>query len=171
MRSSPVTNSMNPTIQEAREFALTAHGAQQYGDHPYSYHLDAVVDLLEPYGEQAQIAGYLHDTVEDTPTEPGEIIARFGSEVAEAVSLVSDEPGETRSERKTKTHAKLAATTNSLALIVKAADRLANLLESSKDAANGKLQMYREENPAFRAAAYRPGLCDGLWFRIDEIIG
>jgi hypothetical protein len=51
-----------------------------------------------------------------------------------------------------------------------AADRLANLRMSVADPAGGKLAMYRQEHPAFRAAAYRPGLGDELWAEIDRIV-
>ncbi|MEQ8789220.1 MAG: hypothetical protein RIC55_23100 [Pirellulaceae bacterium] len=37
---------MSTRIEQAREFALTAHGEQLYGSHPYIAHLDAVVALL-----------------------------------------------------------------------------------------------------------------------------
>ena len=57
---------MNDTVIKARDFANQHHGEQRYGDRPYAYHLDAVVTLLEPYGESAQVIGYLHDVVEDT---------------------------------------------------------------------------------------------------------
>jgi hypothetical protein len=30
--------------------------------------------------------------------------------------------------------------------------------------------MYRREHPAFREAAYRPGLCDELWREMDRIL-
>ncbi len=55
-------------------------------------------------------------------------------------------------------------------LIPMAADRLANLRMSVADPAGGKLAMYRQEHPAFRAAAYRPGLGDELWAEIDRIV-
>jgi hypothetical protein len=155
----------------ARAFALAAHGDQRYGSLPYSHHLDAVAALLAPYGEQAQVVGYLHDTVEDTETMVTEIRDRFGPEIAECVSLVTDEHGANRRERKAKTNAKLAATSNQTALIVKAADRLANLQASVQTQANDKLQMYRREHDAFRQAVYRSGLCDELWDQIDDIIG
>jgi len=58
-----------------------------------------------------------------------------------------------------------------LALIVKAADRLANLRESAKAGKASKLEMYRGEHPSFRNAACRRGLCDGLWEEMDQIIG
>jgi guanosine-3',5'-bis(diphosphate) 3'-pyrophosphohydrolase len=157
-------------VSEAREFALTAHGQQMYGDKPYSYHLDAVVELLVPYGETAQIVGYLHDVAEDTAITIQQIRDRFGDEVAMCASLVTDEPGTNRKERKQKTNAKLAACANDIALIVKAADRLANLRESVKSGGS-KLGMYRREHMPFVTAAYRPGLCDGIWKEINELIG
>jgi guanosine-3',5'-bis(diphosphate) 3'-pyrophosphohydrolase len=161
---------MSPAIERARAFAIKAHADQQYGSHPYSYHLDAVATLLTSFGEQAQIAAYLHDVVEDTDVPIAEIAATFGHQVADCVAVVTDEPGENRRARKSTTNAKLSATSNSLALMVKAADRLANLMESQRCPASGKLAMYRREHEAFRKAAYRPGLCDDLWHHIDSII-
>lgn len=161
---------METRTQAARDFAIKAHGAQQYGPHPYSYHLDAVAALVAQFGEDFEIVAYLHDTVEDTATTLDEIEATFGSKIAECVSILTDETGENRKARKAKTNAKLAATTNILALTVKAADRLANLLECQRDTSGGKLQMYRREHSAFREAAYRDRLCDDLWSRIDSII-
>lgn len=161
---------MNSEIQRAREFAIRAHADQRYGTHPYSYHLDAVAELLAPYGEQAQVAAYLHDTVEDCDVSSAEIAAAFGSEMADCIAVLTDESGEDRQARKAKTNAKLRASSNTLALTVKAADRLANLMESQRDAGGSKLGMYRREHEAFKNAAYRPGLCDELWQRIDAII-
>ncbi len=161
---------MEPRTQAARDFAINAHSGQQYGLHPYSYHLDAVAALVAPFGDDFQIVAYLHDTVEDTATTEEEIEATFGRTIAECVSILTDEPGDNRKARKAKTNAKLASTTNTLALTVKAADRLANLLECQRDTSGGNLQMYRREHQAFREAAYRDGLCDDLWSRIDSVI-
>ena len=159
-------------VQLARNFAIVAHGGQLYGDQPYVVHLDTVANLLGPFGEQAQIAGYLHDVVEDTAVGREQIAAEFGKAVAACVALVTDEAGANRRERKARTNDKLAAVTaeNSLALIVKAADRLANLRASVQASADSKLGMYRKEHGAFRAAAYRAGLCEALWQEIEEII-
>ncbi|MBU6174511.1 MAG: HD domain-containing protein [Planctomycetes bacterium] len=161
---------MNPKIQVARDFAIRAHGSQQYGHQPYVYHLDSVAELLISFGEEAIIAAYLHDTVEDTETTLEDIRVMFGEDSAACVHLLTDEPGENRKARKAKTNEKLSKTSNTLALTVKAADRLANLQEASQDPASGKLEMYRREHDAFRLAVYRPGLCDELWVRIDAII-
>ena len=56
---------MLEAVTHARSFAIAAHGDQMYGDHPYSVHLDTVAELLAPFGEEAQIVGYLHDKAAD----------------------------------------------------------------------------------------------------------
>jgi (p)ppGpp synthase/HD superfamily hydrolase len=162
MSNRPITQH---DVSRARAFALRAHGDQRYGDHPYSYHLDAVAEILEPYGHAAQVVGYLHDVVEDTSVPIEEIRAEFGELVAACVLLVTDLPGENRSERKLATNAKLAQVDGEerLALIVKAADRFANVRACALSGNESKLAMYRAEHPAFREAAYRAKLCDGLW--------
>lgn len=163
---------MGEEVSRAREFAIAAHGDQKYGDQPYSIHLDAVVELLAPFGELAQVIGYLHDVVEDTAVTLDAVRQAFGDPVATRVALVTDEPGANRRERKAKTNAKLSTVSDedALALVVKAADRLANLRASARGGADSKLDMYRREHPAFRAAAYRSGLCDELWREMDRIL-
>jgi hypothetical protein len=156
----------------AREFALKAHGDQKYGDRPYSYHLDAVTDILRGFSETAQIIGYLHDVLEDTATARSEIQAVFGPKVTEAVALLTDEPGETRRERKEMTMRKLAAIHGDLevALIVKAADRLANIRACHDFNRPDKLEMYAQEHASFARAVFRPGICDSLWCEMAERI-
>lgn len=159
-------------VARARAFALDAHGSQRYGDHPYSFHLDAVAEILEPYGPLAQVVGYLHDVVEDTPVTVETVRDQFGELVSGCVGLVTDAHGANRSERKVATNTKLAGVEGDerLALIVKAADRLANVRMSALSGDDSKFEMYRAEHPAFHAAVYRPGLCDGLWDAIGLIL-
>ncbi len=159
-------------VTRARAFAIRAHGDQRYGTYSYSYHLDAVAEILEPFGQAAKVVGYLHDVVEDTSTPLNEIREQFGDLVARCVALVTDSPGSNRAERKLATNAKLLKVDGDerLALIVKAADRLANVRMSALSANDEKLNMYRNEHPAFRAAAYRMGLCDGLWDAMGLIL-
>jgi guanosine-3',5'-bis(diphosphate) 3'-pyrophosphohydrolase len=95
--------------QQARIFAIAAHAEQKYGHHPYSFHLDAVAALASPYGEEAVVVAYLHDTAEDTQITIAEVESKFGSKVAACVSLLTDEPGANRKERKAKAYAKLVA--------------------------------------------------------------
>lgn len=158
-------------IEEARRFAIKAHGDQRYGSRPYTEHLEAVAALVVDFGEVAQIVAYLHDIVEDTQVELAEIEVRFGSFVADCVSILTDEPGESRKEKKRQTYAKMAEVSGELelALAVKAADRLANLLACLADENTKKLGFYRQEHEAFRRAAFRPGRASDLWLEMDEI--
>jgi guanosine-3',5'-bis(diphosphate) 3'-pyrophosphohydrolase len=159
-------------VIKARAFAIKAHGDQKYGEKPYLVHLEDVVGIVEPYGEEAQVVGYLHDVVEDTSHTLDEIRSVFGKHVADCVVLLTDPPGGDRAEKKEKSHQKLSQVKGDLelALIVKAADRLANVRASMRDGNEKKLAKYRGEHVAFRAAAYRAGLCDAFWREIDRLI-
>lgn len=160
-------------IDEVRTFAVDAHGDQTYGAHPYSVHLDAVAELAAPYGELAQVVAYLHDVVEDTTVGLDEIETRFGKLVADCTAILTDEPGKNRKERKRKTYAKMARVSGDqeLALIVKAADRLANIRACVADGNERLLNVYKSEHPTFRESVYRDGLCSSLWQEMDEIVG
>jgi guanosine-3',5'-bis(diphosphate) 3'-pyrophosphohydrolase len=163
---------MSTTIEKARLYAVAAHGNQQYGDRPYSFHLDAVAALAEPYGEDAVVVAYLHDTVEDTDVTLASIEAEFGSRVAACVSLLTDEPGANRKERKARTYAKLAQAKGEteLALVVKVADRLANVRACIADRKVSLWRLYQSEQQAFKKAAFRSGQCDPLWSELDRFL-
>ncbi len=167
---------LNPTVLAAREFAIKAHGNQQkYGGKPYVYHLDMVADLVKDYGEQAQIIAYLHDVLEDTNTYSHQILEGFGYYVTTCVELLTDEEGSTRAERKAKTNRKLAMAGPNLniALVVKAADRLANVTATVDDTPEAKakyLKMYKEEHPEFKKAVYRPNICEDIWIKLNSIL-
>lgn len=163
---------MSATLDQARSFAIAAHGEQKYGEHPYSYHLDAVAAIAAPYGEEATVVAYLHDTVEDTEATLADVESQFGANVAACVALLTDELGVNRKERKFKTYAKLALVSGptELALLVKVADRLANVRACVQDRKTGLWELYRSEHLAFRQAAYRPGLCDAQWAELDRLL-
>lgn len=154
---------------KAREFAIAAHKNQMYGVHPYSYHLDAVASIVRKYGEMAETVAYLHDVVEDTDVTLDEIEKQFGSLVSRCVAILTDEPGKDRKERKSKTYAKMAKVTGeeNLALLVKAADRLANVRASVADKNNKLIEMYKSEYPVFKSAVYREGLCEDIWRELE----
>lgn len=181
-------------LEKARQLAVEAHGEQKYGDEPYSSHLDAVVDLLESYGDDAKVIGYLHDILDDTDVDIRTIEREFGHFISECVSILRDEPGENRKERKDKTYAKLARITGKeqLALVVCVADRLSNIQaciigvkaelpttdknlrkmkKKLRERNKSLLKMYRSEQSDFRNAVYRAGLCDELWSQIDSALG
>lgn len=160
------------TVQDVRNRAIAVHGNQLYDGKPYVVHLDEVANIVKPWGEHAVILAYLHDEGEDVnkhlPRNEriGSIRSVFGDKIAREVDLITDEDGKNRRERKTNTYPKLSAAgpDMSLAIVVKVADRLANVR-------HGRLNdMYRKEHPQFKAAAYRPGLCDQLWREIETIL-
>lgn len=158
-------------IQKAREFAIKAHGAQMYGSAPYAVHLDAVAEILSGYGELAVTIGYLHDVVEDTAVSLAEIEASFGEVVAVSVGYLSDASGGSRAERKAAANAKLAAVPAeyNVALLVKAADRLANVGASIAGNA-ALLALYKNEHAAFKAAVYRAGVGEAIWAELNELL-
>jgi len=161
---------MNERIKKARDFAIENHGNQLYDkDKPYVYHLDKVVEILKPYGSEAQIIGYLHDVVEDTDVELYEIEDEFGRFILTCVDILTDEPGNTRKDRKLPTYKKVTFFTSDtekydVALIVKVADRLSNILEGKKN------DMYKKEHEEFRNTYYKQNLCDEIWDRIEKIL-
>ncbi len=160
------------TVNDAKTLAENAHRGQKYGSKPYMYHVSQVVALAQPYGEAATILAYLHDVVEDTSVSLENIENQFGSEVAKSLLVLTDPDIKDRQQRKEQSHQKLAMvdplSEQRWALIVKAADRLANTQACIADNYCKKIDMYRSEYPAFKKAAYRPNLCDELWTKLDE---
>jgi len=136
------------------------------------FHLDQVAAKLSEYDELALTVAYLHDVLEDTPIDRGAIVEQFGEFVAECVTLLTDERGVNRKERKSKTYEKLSRVTgpSELALMVKVADRLANVEACIADLKVDLFKVYQSEHPAFRAAAYRAGQCDTLWSALDRLL-
>ncbi|MDU9049504.1 MAG: HD domain-containing protein [Candidatus Electrothrix sp. Rat3] len=156
---------------KAREFACKYHGEQKYGEHPYVVHLDAVADLVQQYGESAVVIAYLHDVVEDTSISLFDIEKEFGRLVADCVAVLTDEPGEDRKERKAKTYAKMARVCGEteIALLVKAADRLANMRACVAGSKQRLLAVYKDEYPVFKKAVFRPGICEKIWVELAAL--
>lgn len=154
--------------------AVKAHGDQKYGEHPYSFHLDAVAALVAPY-EDSIILAYLHDTLEDTKLTKDEIEAVYGPFITCCVDLLTDQPGPNRKARKTATYARLqaieAASPEHLVLTVKAADRLANVRQCVEDGNKSLLKMYADEHDAFLFAVFRKEVNADLIEKIHVLLG
>lgn len=153
-------------VKEARMVAVKAHQGQYYDEmFPYEKHLDDVVEILELFGftnAKLLIAGYLHDVIEDGIVSYNDIKNYFGKDVAEIVYCVTDELGRNRKERKMKTLPKIKS--NNDAIIVKLADRIANINHG------GKVDMYAKEYADFKEALYIPGVCDIMWKHLEDIL-
>jgi (p)ppGpp synthase/HD superfamily hydrolase len=84
-------------ILAARKFAKEVHeGQSDKAGKEYYCHVWRVGDMVEAAGgtEAQVLAGYLHDTVEDTDATLEEVEAEFGTEVAELVDALSRRDGE-----------------------------------------------------------------------------
>ncbi|MGC1357342.1 MAG: HD domain-containing protein [Xanthobacteraceae bacterium] len=117
----------------AAEFAAKRHvnqrrkGAQA---EPYVNHLAEVAALLAgaTKGKDAALvaAGYLHDTLEDTPTEYEELLSIFGDDVAILVGAVTDDKSLPKAERK-RLQIEHAPKAIPRAKLLKLADKISNL--------------------------------------------
>ena len=166
------TDAERNTLQNIRMLAHFLHAKQTYGDEDYVHHIDSVVEVLLQYNIrylEVLMAAYLHDVVEDTQATFKLIEEYFGTHQMEMVHALTNEPGMNRKERNLKTYLKLKD--NRGALLVKLADRIANM-EYSKKQRSRFFQMYADEYPGFRYALYSPDHAEAkaLWDRLDELV-
>jgi (p)ppGpp synthase/HD superfamily hydrolase len=162
---------MNPNdlIGFARDFASITHAqtGQTYDGKPYSAHLEDVVEVLMRFGETDKVtlaAGYLHDVVEDAGVKISTIEDLFGPKVATLVGALTDEPGANRKERKAATYPKIRATPG--AVMLKLADRIANLENGLKTKNKRMVLMYSKEHFGFEMALRRlddPEIVHRMW--------
>lgn len=86
----------NPRFGEALAFAATAHGAvrqeRKGTDFPYIAHPIRVAEILDRFecGDEVIVAGFLHDTIEDTDVTAEKITATFNPRIATLVTSVSE---------------------------------------------------------------------------------
>ncbi|HEY3615021.1 MAG TPA: HD domain-containing protein [Gaiellales bacterium] len=162
-----MTDEDAPEPERALAWARARHGGQCYGGRPYATHLLAAAEVLRDcgYGDDPVLmsAAYLHDTIEDTDAEHADIARAFGARLADIVDAVSDPAGATRAERKAAAYPRIRALDD--AVRVKLADRIANV-----EAGGPRSAKYLDEQAAFRAELFRPGVADALWARLDRAL-
>lgn len=160
-------------LSKAKRLAELAHKDQKYGDDmPYTKHLKDVVLTLVRFGHKSielRTAAWLHDIVEDTVVTIDTIENEFGRKVSSLVWAVTNEGGKNRAERHLKTYPKIKRTPG--AIILKLADRIANVTQCIKDD-DDMLGMYRKEHKGFRDALYTPGQVEEpMWECLDNLLG
>lgn len=80
-------------VVAAKALAIKAHNGQtDIAGLPYITHPERVASRLETL--EAQVVGWLHDTVEDTALTIQDIAEQFGPETAAAVDAISRRDGE-----------------------------------------------------------------------------
>lgn len=167
-----MNNIEQETIKKAISFAHQKHGDQKYGNQPYTYHLNQVVNLLIEFGYEDNpliiCVGWLHDVLEDTDTTMEELQKIFGIPIAYAVWTITSEDGTNRKSRLQSIIQKLRS--SEAGLVVKLADRIANTEECKRH--NAKLfKAYVVENEYLRKSFYNPKTAphlNALWQRLLE---
>ena len=150
---------------------------QNYDDKPYSFHLDAVVDILIPYipevcpdeGDVVPLifGAFFHDTIEDARMTYNDVMKEakkmFDDDKAllatEIVFALTNDKGRTRAERAGEKYYEGIRQTP-YAPLVKACDRLANVSYSvaqEDDRRNSAMKVvYRREMPHFLESIISP---------------
>ncbi|MDX2039080.1 MAG: HD domain-containing protein [Isosphaeraceae bacterium] len=154
-------------IERALILALSAHHSQRRKatEIPYAYHVVAVAGILARAGfdEEVQIAGLLHDLLEDTPVTAEEVASQFGPEIVGVVRGCSevkfDADGRSRPwlDRKREHVAGLRSATLAVCAVT-LADKLHNLFTICEDLEAGlevwsRFNASREQIIAYQRAA------------------
>lgn len=132
---------------KARDFAICWHGDQMYGDKPYVYHLDQVVEIVvsshkvHSIGTQKLLKdiAYLHDVMEDCGVTLYQLADEFGTEIGHAVDLLTKSPDVTYDNYITRLKE------NFYAKAVKIADTKANLKQSILDDDKNRIVKYAKQ--------------------------
>jgi (p)ppGpp synthase/HD superfamily hydrolase len=119
-------------IGAALEMAEAAHAGQTRkgsGGMAYIHHPVAVAELLaaSEFPERAVAAALLHDVVEDSEANVGDIAARFGPEVAALVAALTEDETIQPFERRKDAHRDHVEEAGGEALAIYAADKLSNI--------------------------------------------
>ena len=153
-------------LNQAIIFATERHAGQvrKGTDIPYIVHpLETMLILSHMHADiNLQIAGLLHDLVEDTDTSVEEIAARFGDDVASLVNHHSEDKSKSWAERKTTAIYALKSADERIKMLV-LADKLSNLRSIARDYAElGDGVWERFNAPKEKQAWYYNGILDAL---------
>ena len=148
-----------PLTRRAIEFAREHHGAQRRDADgaPFLVHPLEVAELLERLGypDSVVAAAVLHDVLEDTEVERGELTQRFGPEVCHLVDTVSDDESiEDVEARKADVRERVRADGADAAAVF-AADKISKVRELRLLLANQRIDHDQAERKLHR---YREGL-------------
>lgn len=161
----------NPTledknlVQKAYEFAQIAHeGHVRKSGEPYFNHLFGTAKNIAELGMDTEtiVAGFLHDSIEDTHTKPEEIQKEFGDEVLFLVEGVT-KLGTIKYHGTNRYNESLrkffiAVSKDLRVLIIKLCDRLNNMQTLSHVPKEKQLRIAKETLEIYAPLAYRLGI-------------
>ena len=153
-------------IRDAIALAVEAHNGQmrQSGEEYVCHPLHVALILVEiGMDSDAVVAALLHDVVEDTDIELGELSRRFGSDVAglvDGVTKITKMDFSTREEQQAENVRKmlLAMAKDVRVMIIKLADRLHNMRTSDGWAPQKQRDKARETLDIYAPLAHRLGI-------------
>lgn len=156
----------NARLDQAILFATERHAGQlRKGTAlPYILHPLETMQILSNMQADInlQIAGLLHDTIEDTDTTAAEIAALFGDDVAALVNHHSGDKSKSWLERKTQALTTLQTADDRLKMLV-LADKLSNLRSIARDYKQLGDELWQRFNaPKEKQAWYYNGIVDTL---------
>jgi (p)ppGpp synthase/HD superfamily hydrolase len=122
-----------PLTQSAIAFARAQHRGQRRTSDgaPFLIHPLEVAALLERsrFPDHVIAAGVLHDVLEDTAAQRAQLEQRFGPDVAELVSLVSDDPEIADEEERKDEVRERVRHAGGAGLVIYAADKVSKVRE------------------------------------------
>jgi|TARA_R110002060_G_scaffold30969_4_gene41574 (p)ppGpp synthase/HD superfamily hydrolase len=160
--------------EKAKVYATHKHSGQIHGTRPFTTHLAEVVGVLHEFGyldDNLTAAAWLHDVVEDTPVVIEEIYSEFGDRIGDLVDALTDGEGKTRMEKKQKPYATIPNVSG--AVIVKLADRIANVRHTIADENPGAeryYETYKREHSGFCNALGKTGEGAAMWHILDSLL-
>lgn len=155
---------MTTLAQRAKAFAIEAHGDQMYGERPYHFHLEGVVNNIaernkdNPMLQVLCAIGWLHDVIEDTSVTYDTLVREFGVCIAEAVQRL------TKTEGQDYKAYMLANCKSELAREVKICDTMFNLQQSFLNNRAKGMKKYPEQLAILVAGHW----CEELVFYKEE---
>lgn len=157
---------------KAIKTAAREHATKNYDGKPYDYHLDEVEEVLREFGygqdEDLIIAGRYHDIMEDCGLTKNDIRKLAGDRVANIVYLVTDHKGEDRGSRKPLEYYQ-ALREDRDAIVIKLADRIANVRHSTKNG-HSMSDKYKQEYQHFRDMLKLTDHAEGMWKELDNTL-
>lgn len=132
-KSKKNSESLNENSLKALRFATKAHkGQTRRSGEPYITHPKDVARFVKQFKQSNNLdaliqAAYLHDTIEDTNTTYEDLVKQFGGLVADMVKELTSDKEAIEALGKGEYIANKMAKMSSWALVVKLADRLANV--------------------------------------------
>ena len=147
----------NSLINISKDFAKNAHKNQKRkdGKTPYFNHLQLVVRLIKKSGitdNDLQVIGWLHDTIEDTPTDFDEIKDKFGLHIATCVTALTKDMRIEKQKRE-RLYVKELKKAHWHVKLVKICDITANILdlENTSYSKKEKINHWKGKKPYLNA--------------------